>query len=72
MFIFRRACGTFLPYSLYLHRLFQKAYGEVVLRYAVAAKKLILNVSEPPRTAVVLCSKGLSKKYASMVESEHE
>ena len=52
----RYACGTFLPYSLYLHRLFQKAYGEVVLRYAVAAKKLILNVSEPPWMAVVLRS----------------
>ena len=24
----------FLPYSLYLHHLFQKAYGEYVLRYA--------------------------------------
>ena len=23
----RYACGTFLPNSLYLHRLFQKAYG---------------------------------------------
>ena len=26
MYIFYRACGTFLPNSLYLHRLFQKAY----------------------------------------------
>ena len=26
----RYACGTFLPYSLYLHRLFQKAYGKSV------------------------------------------
>ena len=36
MYIFYRACGTFLPNSLYLHRLFQKAYGEYVLRYAAA------------------------------------
>ena len=54
MFIFGRACGTFLLYSLYLHRLFQKAYGTYVLRYAVAAKKLILNVSKLPRRAVGL------------------
>ena len=34
MYIFYRAYGTFLPNSLYLHRLFQKAYGKYVLRYA--------------------------------------
>ena len=28
----RYACGTFLPYSLYLHRLFQKAYGRAFFR----------------------------------------
>ena len=38
------ACGTFLPNSLYLHRLFQKAYGRSL--YCVAAHKLILNVSK--------------------------
>ena len=32
-----------------LNSLFQKAYGEYVLRYAIAAKKLILNVSERTR-----------------------
>ena len=31
-YIFYRACGTFLPYSLYLHRLFQKAYGRAFFR----------------------------------------
>ena len=41
----RYACGTFLPYSLYLHRLFQKAYGKIY-GYGVAAHKLIFNVSE--------------------------
>ena len=30
----RYACGTFLPYSLYLHRLFQKAYGKWYFRTA--------------------------------------
>ena len=40
----RYACGTFLPNSLYLHRLFQKAYGRSL--YCVAAHKLILNVSK--------------------------
>ena len=28
----RYACGTFLPNSLYLHRLFQKAYGKVCFK----------------------------------------
>ena len=46
----RYACGTFLPNSLYLHRLFQKAYGKVV--YRVQLLKM-LNVSELPRRAVV-------------------
>ena len=46
----RYACGTFLPNSLYLHRLFQKAYGKVV--YRVQLLKM-LNVSERPRTGVV-------------------
>ena len=33
---------------------FKRLTEEYALRYAVAAKKLILNVSEPPWTAVVL------------------
>ena len=33
MFIFGRACGTFLSNSLYLHRLFQKAYGKFISQF---------------------------------------
>ena len=39
----RYACGTFLPNSLYLHRLFQKAYGKGI--YCALLLK-ILNVSQ--------------------------
>ena len=35
MFIFGRACGTFLPYSLYLHRLFSKVLARINCRLVI-------------------------------------
>ena len=60
----RYACGTFLPYSLYLHRLFQKAYGKIY-GYGVAAHKLIFNVSERTGMSGVLRSSEICVMHKS-------
>ena len=49
----------------YLHRLFQKAYGKYVFRYAVAAKKLLLDVSFPTRMSVALRSNKFAPQTCS-------
>ena len=73
----RYACGTFLPYFLYLHRLFQKAYGKTLFRSgtdAAGSKQKRVRTANSSLNSVhgsTLFNSLFQKAYGKSVQKRH-